>query len=176
MVQNLDPNMTWPCPRCKVPQVVTAMYCANCAQPLGAAPPGPPVVMPVPQPAAPAKPAAGLSIRNPGLALAAILIAGGSFLPWGSVTTGFGTVSRSGMDGGDEIITLIVAIVLLVLATAHNRWTAVIGGLLLSGVAAWVLYTDGIALSRNSDIDIGAGIWTIGVGVLVGILASLAAK
>lgn len=38
MVQNLDPNMTWPCPRCKVPQVTTAMYCASCGLPLGAAP------------------------------------------------------------------------------------------------------------------------------------------
>lgn len=38
MVQNLDPNTTWPCPRCKVPQVITAMYCASCGLPLGAAP------------------------------------------------------------------------------------------------------------------------------------------
>lgn len=42
MIDRLDPNTTWPCPRCKVPQVISAMYCANCGLPLGAVPPGPP--------------------------------------------------------------------------------------------------------------------------------------
>lgn len=48
MIGTLDPNMTWPCPRCKVPQIVTAMYCANCGLPLGAASPPVPAIAPPP--------------------------------------------------------------------------------------------------------------------------------
>lgn len=32
-----DPNMTWPCPRCRVPQGQASMYCQSCGLALGAA-------------------------------------------------------------------------------------------------------------------------------------------
>lgn len=30
--------MAWPCPRCRVPQALTSMYCQSCGLPLGAGP------------------------------------------------------------------------------------------------------------------------------------------
>lgn len=196
MVQNLDPNMTWPCPRCKVPQVVTAMYCANCAQPLGAAPPGPPVVTPLPETVAdmpasrprcpscgatngadlvtcsncgkPLKSAAVTGLRYPGVALAGVLLAAGSFLPWAAL----GLFSKNGIDG-DGVFTLVGGIILVFLAfTAAKRTTQIIGVLVSAG-CLYVVITDGAAIADISRNSLGGGLLVAGLGALVGAIASL---
>ena len=182
MVDQLDPNATWPCPRCRVPQIVTAMYCANCGQPLGAAPPGPPVITNASPPAPAPVPSSAAALRNPGFALAGALIAGGSLLPWFTLSTGFASVSRNGIEGGgDGTITLIIGVVLILAAFGTVRGIVMVGGLVLSAVALYIAIHDGsnvatVIAGVSIGGTVGAGLWVIGIGAVLGLASSLAAK
>ena len=172
MIGTLDPNMTWPCPRCKVPQVVTAMFCANCAQPLGAAPAGPPVVVPLAATSVDTGRPTVAGLRYPGIALGGVLVIVGSFLPWASLSTGLGTFTRNGIDG-DGVFTLIAGVVLVFLAIAANRRTAQVVGILASIVVLFIVIHDGSAIASIDRSAIGTGFFAAGIGSLVAAIGSL---
>ena len=125
-----------------------------------------------------------LSQKEKGAAILMLLGAGlaalGSFLPWISVSTGFGSTSRNGMEGGDGVIILIVAI-LAGLAAGAPLADYKIGGflhyspILAAGVIATITVFDHIEIIDRIDTfaseagafgsaTVGAGIWSIYVG------------
>lgn len=107
----------------------------------------------------------------------------GSFLPWGTATAPFiGTVSRSGMDGGDGVFTLVLGAALLLLGMASrqaatsgtsNKRTAIIVVALILGVLVAFEASDISDRLREAEdasdlivTSIGSGIWLLGAGVV----------
>jgi hypothetical protein len=115
--------------------------------------------------------------------LGGLLVAVGSFLPWVTATAPFiGSISRSGMDGGDGVITLVLGAAAAVLGLMFA------GGLRLSkggpiliilcavaaGVVAGLDYSDvqgrvqvAEAASSLVSASVGAGLWSIFVGAVM---------
>jgi hypothetical protein len=109
------------------------------------------------------------------------LIAAGSFLPWISAATVFGTITQSGMDG-DGMFTFAAGVAM-----------GIVGGLLLSGnrtsrfaiVVVWsaIVLTTLVWIVDFQDIrnkielvdsafasgSVGYGIWLIAVGAVVSV-------
>lgn len=115
------------------------------------------------------------------------LIALGSFLPWITATTVFGTISRNGVsDGGDGVFTMVLGVVIGVLggmlasggrtttATRVILWLAVIAFALI-----WVVdFTDvrdriGLVDSEFAAGGIGMGFWVMAIGGVVTIVGLL---
>lgn len=102
----------------------------------------------------------------------------GSFLPWATVTTVFGTIGRTGMEGGDGVLTLLLGLSIvgcgISAATAAKFWWR-IPVLLGAAVAAfaWFEYQNiasklaTVASNPYVTSSIGAGIWVLHVGALV---------
>jgi hypothetical protein len=101
---------------------------------------------------------------------AAIII--GSFSPWATVSTVFGSISVSGTDdGGDGLFSLVggVVVVLLVLLSKY------LGSLIVSALTGALLLYDLINVNRNiSDVDtefarasVGWGLWLATAGAIV---------
>lgn len=108
------------------------------------------------------------------------LIALGSFLPWMSATTIFGTLSKSGLDGGgDGLFTLAVGALFVVLGLTalsgvsdRRRWITVALGsvlaiLLVVELADLNKRVAGIPTSAFAYANVGPGIWVLFLGTAV---------
>jgi hypothetical protein len=128
----------------------------------------------------------------PGYALAAVvagaLVAVGSFLPWATVGAGILTASKTGIEGGDGWLTLILgAVAALVSASALIRGRLPNPGLLVSvgvvlvAVAAWEGFD---ILNRQSatiyGLEIkpspGVGLLAVAAGAIGLVVVALAAN
>jgi hypothetical protein len=169
------------CPSCGA-AAGAGRFCANCGADLttgsGAQPP-----------TAEARP--GVNVAAVVALIAAALVAAGSFLPWITATAAFvGTITRSGLDGGgDGVVTLVAAVVIaiggLLLATrpgspSLGRLATFAGGVL----AGLILAADYSNISErvrsiSSDVataSVGAGLYVIGLGAVLAVVAAIAAK
>ena len=108
------------------------------------------------------------------------LIALGSFLPWMSATTIFGTLSKSGLDGGgDGLFTLAVGALFVVLGLTalsgvsdRRRWITVALGSVLAILLVVELVdlnkrVAGIPTSPFAYANVGPGIWVLFLGTAV---------
>lgn len=126
-----------------------------------------------------------LNITAVVILLGGILYAMGSFLPWVTASSAFGSASKSGMEGGDGLLTVFFGVVLALLGLTRvqrpglpgNRLTMVILGALAVGVA---VFEGSNIQSKLEDISsayvvasVGVGIYVMGVGGALVILASL---
>jgi hypothetical protein len=121
------------------------------------------------------------------IVVAGALYAIGSALPWASITAPFvGTISKSGLEGGDGVVTLLIGIVLALVGLGHLTGSRAAGSklatVLLSvaalGMAAFEIST---VSSRLADIDsdvgyasTGIGLWLMAVGGVLALLSALA--
>lgn len=102
----------------------------------------------------------------------AALIIVGSLMPWVTLSTAFGTISRSGTDGGgDGIITLIGGVIIGILVLTKKYLASVI----VSAITAAILVFDFFDISSSSDIDGDFGSVSVGWGLIVATLAGIAA-
>lgn len=100
----------------------------------------------------------------------------GSFLPWLNVTTAFGSVSKGGLEGGDGIIILIVA-VLVGLGVASRfgshepagivSYSALIGALVIGGVTVYDHIEVNERVSTFQSEAGGMGFANVGPGIWV---------
>lgn len=182
----------FPCSRCKEPNFVrdssrTQWVCSSCGQRHGAfaAATNEITVPPQRRPAAATLDAGGRVKGAAALAVVGGLIAiVGSMLPWISATSGFGSLSKSGLEGGDGVIALVIGALAIVTGVcAVAGWTfprllqgsAVVQGAVLLAIAAFD-YVD--VQHRIKSVDAagngfvtastGAGLWALFVaGALV---------
>lgn len=179
--------MTSFCPRCGSARVADMRFCAQCGLDLAGLPLAtPPTAISLPLASTPER-----SVRDSNsivLLAGGALVVLGSFLPWISLNGAFGTISRSGLDGGgDGIITLVLGIGIVVIGATRllgiaepsgfvRFWPPLVAGLIAVGLAI----LDGINVSSKIQGittqyvsgSTGAGLWVIGVG---GVLSALAA-
>jgi hypothetical protein len=198
------------CPSCGAQIDGQGKFCATCGarspEAVLAAPPSdfaavlppppaessaPPTWPSTPPPPAPAAPPAwsqvtkGFNTTAVALGLGALLIGVGSFLPWITVSS-IVSSSRSGLDGGDGVLTLAIGIVLVLVAFANfsggglgpaSRALSLLGGLGAIGIAIY----DGIDVSSQiagiSSVDVsgsvGMGLFVVGIGGGVAVLVAL---
>ena len=119
-----------------------------------------------------------MPIRHPLVGLGGFLIAVGSFLTWASITTVDGTFSRTGLQyGGPGNITLVVGIVLIALSLSTSKTLVIAVGAVACVIAVGVGILDAQAMARRAPgVTVGAGLATVFVGALVGLLGSVGAK
>lgn len=119
-----------------------------------------------------------MPIRHPLVGIAGFLIVVGSFLTWASITTVDGTFTRTGVDyGGPGNITLVVGIVLIALSLSNSTRFVIVVGALACVVAVGVGIQDAQTMARRAPgVTVGAGLATVFVGALVGLLAAVGAK
>lgn len=119
---------------------------------------------------------------------AAAGLAVGAFLPWVKATAPLiGTLTKSGMDGGDGVFLLVGALVLAALAWAINSngatSTRAYGIVVISGLAlALVIYEISDVNNKIEDIgsdlvvaSVGAGLYLSAVAAVTGIIGGLMA-
>lgn len=150
------------CPECAHQVSESALTCPNCGHPLTGQR---------------SEVARSFAASTP-LIIAIVAAAGitiGSLLPWFSLTTIFGTLSASGMEG-DGVFTLIAGILLGIVAVvalsrnAVSRLTAILIGLLglISGLIAFNVFSNLSGVADFSDAglfsSIGAGLWLVIIG------------
>jgi hypothetical protein len=121
-----------------------------------------------------------------GVIVGGLLMVIGSFLPWITARAAFvGTLNRSGVEGGDGVITLILGIVtgLIGIARFTRRelppWvqrspivTALAGGLVVG--LDWKDVSDRISDVETggfASANVGAGLWTIAIGCVIAFVA-----
>ena len=121
------------------------------------------------------------------LAGGAVAVIIGAFMPWISVVTAFGSISRSGLDYEDGFLTVGIAIFVGVLAaltiSEHvvSRWVALLG---LLGATAGVilLFYDRSELANRIDLvngnplasaQIGSGLWMSLAGMVTAVVGSI---
>jgi hypothetical protein len=118
----------------------------------------------------------------------AVLIILGSFLPWVTAVTIFGTISKSGLDGGgDGVITLILGLAFTgaVLTSVTRgvarslRWsTAILGVIMVLVAIAELNYVKtrlaSIAANPFLTTSVGAGVYVLMLGSVVVLLGALA--
>ncbi len=109
----------------------------------------------------------------------------GSFLPWVSVTTIFGTLSRSGVDGnGDGIISAGLGIAAAAIGVALFKRVSRPLSLALISVAilgAGLVYLDVTNIQRSlGDLgtdaalaSVGIGLWVVGAGAALSLVMGL---
>lgn len=103
----------------------------------------------------------------------------GSFLPWISVTTIFGTLSRSGVDGnGDGMISAALGLgaagIGVALLNRESR-PASVALVVIAALVGVLVYVDGSDIAgRLGELDtdaalasIGIGLWVVGAGALL---------
>jgi hypothetical protein len=120
--------------------------------------------------------------------LGGAVVAVGSFLPWITARTPFQTVNRSGLEGGDGTITLVLGIVIIVLVAVRlmRPQAAAPSGIGILLAAAGAAVVAGIDLADiNNRIEtaqgasalvqasVGVGIWAIFVGAGLSVIGSL---
>lgn len=98
-------------------------------------------------------------------AVGAGLLILGSLMPWVTVTTAFGSISRAGADDdGDGILTLIAGGIALGLVVARKYPPAVI----IAALAAAVVLYDWFDISQTAnDVNSGFGRLSVGWGLYV---------
>jgi hypothetical protein len=156
----------------------------------------PPTWQPPAQPPSPPPPT-GL-VRSqivPGatmIGLGGLLIVLGSFLPWLTATAPFvGTISKSGMEGGDGIITLILGVVTILIGVSQLTATRLPTLLQRSSIATGII-TGAVAIYDYVDVQrrieqvkeqtelvsasVGAGIWTLIVGAILSIVGGMVVR
>ena len=108
------------------------------------------------------------------------MMAIGAFLPWATASTGFGSLSVSGMEG-DGIFLLvtggIAVAAALMSAYSTGPWWAVVA--VVSVIGAVTCFIDlqnvhGAFDYRNVVVQVGVGLWVCLAGSVVGLLGSLA--
>jgi hypothetical protein len=117
-----------------------------------------------------------------------LLLVVGSFLPWVTASTVFGSISRSGVDGGgDGWITLVAGGVILLLGLATLRRPNRAANLLIAVAAAiaFVIFALDFSdvQSRITDLEsqsegvalggVGIGLWLVALGAIVSFVSSL---
>jgi hypothetical protein len=101
----------------------------------------------------------------------------GSFLPWITASTIFGTLGRSGIDGGgDGLISAGLGIAAVAISVALTRNESLLGSRALTavgvlGATVVILAVNDIA-SRFESFDlavpaVGIGLWVVGAGALL---------
>lgn len=163
-----DEPRIFQCPACGGPVAYGAVACPRCGY----------------RPYAPVT--SGLNTSALALVLGALLIGGGSFLPWVTVNSII-SIGRSGIDGGgDGVFTLVIGAVLLLLAIARinsvglgllARSVALVGGLAAIAIGVY----DGANLAnRLTELSsnfvsgsVGAGIFVVVIGGGVALVAAL---
>lgn len=141
---------------------------------------------PAPPPPSVAPSADTLNITAVVMVVAGLMVAAGAFLPWITVATGFVSVSRSGMDGGDGWIALAVGALMAVvglgglrsLDSVPNIAAVALGlGALGLGAFEYLSVQDRIT---NADatvaslIQVGVGVYLILGGGALAFVASIA--
>ena len=105
----------------------------------------------------------------------------GSFLPWASVDTVFGSVSKNGTSG-DGVFTIIGAALIAPLVfpavkqpVARGRVLAVcvVAGLALLVCVVDIVDVNRIADEAGAEIDVGFGLWLCAVGAAAAVIGSL---
>jgi hypothetical protein len=120
------------------------------------------------------------------------LVALGSFLPWATVRTALGSVAITGLEnGGDGLVTLILGIGIFVVGAAEffefspaygllSFWPPLVAGI----IAVAISFIDGMNIvdklrEVNNEFvygSTGEGVWVVGVGGVMSIMASLAIR
>lgn len=109
--------------------------------------------------------------RVGGIAAAAIVVLG-SFLPWATVDTFFGSFTANGLDG-DGRVTLVLGLAAGVLVGLWKRPTVIVGAV-LSGLAVLIAVVDLVDLARAFDDDLGLADVSPGIGLILTLLAGMA--
>jgi hypothetical protein len=126
-----------------------------------------------------------LNITAVVILLGGVLFAVGSFLPWATASSAFASASKSGMEGGDGMITVFLGIVIALLGLMRLQRPGLPGSraaMVLLGVIAL-----GLAIFEGANISnrlaettsayvvtsVGIGIYVMGVGAVLVIAASL---
>lgn len=156
------------CPACQGLVASTAAACPHCGhRPEGATGTG------------------SLNIAAALILLGGAAFAAGSFLPWVTATGGFVSVSRSGMEGGDGMITVFLGVALALLGLTRlqrpglpgNRLVMVLLGVIAIGVAWFegtTIQTNIAALtSVYVTASVGVGIYVMGVAGALVVLTSM---
>lgn len=137
-----------------------------------------------------AVPAQTMSLASVAVLLGGILYAAGSALPWISITAAFvGTVTRSGLEGGDGIITIGLGIVLALVGLAHvigskaagSKVALILVAVIAVGFAIFEISTinnriAGLGADIRPLASVGIGLWMMVVGSVVALVASLSIK
>jgi hypothetical protein len=111
----------------------------------------------------------------------------GAMLPWVSVTTIFGSLSKNGMDGDGQLTALgglvlgVIALIVLVTKT-RNRAPAVLA--IVVGAAIFVVglidlldvshRIAGLQATAGADASVGIGLWLTCLAGLVGVAGGIA--
>ena len=175
------------CPNCGKPRQGALRFCSSCGfdYAMSEASTSAAGVV-VPAEAA----ASTTSMRPASIAVVAggLLIAIGSFLPWVTASTIFGSISRSGVDrGGDGYITLaaggLIALLGLVTLTRPNRGANL--AIAIAAAAAGVIFALDFSdiQERVADLEagseglalggVGPGLWMVALGAITSFVASL---
>lgn len=187
------------CPRCGAQRVGDLRFCAQCGYDLAGVPQSA-VSAPSPAsttsaagtPVGPTAPAAARDGNSLILIVAGVLVIVGSFLPWISAHSGFGTISRSGIEGGgDGLFTLIAGVGIAAIGASRffgfaepsgavRFFPPLIAGLIVIGLAV----IDGIQLGERARsvasefviADIGEGLYVVGLGGVLSVLGALTGR
>jgi hypothetical protein len=179
------------CPRCGSARVADMRFCAHCGLDLAGLPLATPTT-PISRPPVPVAEPFARDSNSIVLLAAGALVVIGSFLPWISVYSAFGTISRSGIEGGgDGIITLVLGIGIVVIGATRflgmvepsgfvRFWPPLVAGLIAVGLALF----DGINVSSRIEGattqyvsgSTGAGLWVVGVGGALSALAAMRSR
>jgi hypothetical protein len=108
------------------------------------------------------------------------MLAAGSFLPWITASTGFGSVSRGGMEGGDGVVILIAGGVTVLGGVAglmgSTGWVVAAIAAVIGGLIGFVDFQD--IQERISGIgdsvigEVGIGLWLILAGAVVALVGA----
>ena len=137
-----------------------------------------------------AAPVQAMSLPPIAILLGGILYAAGSALPWITVTAAFvGTVTRSGLEGGDGIITIGLGIVLALVGLAHllgskaagSKVALVLVALIAVGFSIFEINNvneriNGLDADIRELASVGIGLWMMVVGSVVAALAAFSIK
>ena len=127
----------------------------------------------------------GLNISAVVILLGGVLFAAAAFLPWATASSGFGSASRSGIEGGDGMVTVFlgVALAMLGLTRLHreglpgHRLVMVSLGVIAIGVAVF----EGTTIQRDLaavtsayvTTSVGMGVYVMGVAGVLVVLTSM---
>jgi hypothetical protein len=84
-------------------------------------------------------------------------------LPWATLTTGFGTISKAGTDG-DGVLTLLAAVVIGVLVLVAKGAKALIAAIVVCVLALAVCVYDIADVSSSGQVSVGIGLWLATLG------------